>query len=416
MKFDFLILGASGIQGKIVSRDLLENSFKICLADLYKEGSLPVIQKFPGRAVFRFIDLREIRKITELIKRSGANVVINCAESDWNLNVYEACLAAGAHVIDLSSSIKVTAKQLALNKKFEKHNLTAITGCGSTPGINNVMLNYASRFFDTIESVNAGFVWDSNIKKFVVPFSIQSVLWEFTEPATIIEDNAWLIKTPLENVLDIEFRTIGRQKCFPVDHAEVLTFHHYFKEKGLKNIRFYAGFPEHSAKVILTLVELGFHKWKKVLVDGKHKIFPPELVTEVFKDIKIPEGYMEKENLWVEISGEKDGEPKKMLMECLVPTLPDWEDAGCNIDTGFPASIIAQMIYDGRITERGSFAPEAVVPPEELFKELGAKSMLVYQDGVIINREHLELPYVSEKSRARKTRQPERAILQLVNY
>jgi saccharopine dehydrogenase-like NADP-dependent oxidoreductase len=72
-------------------------------------------------------------------------------------------------------------------------------------------------------------------------------------------------------------------------------------------------------------------------------------------------------------------------MECLVPTLKGWEDAGCNIDTGMPASILAQMIKKEIITEKGSFAPEAVVPPEPFFKELRARKMDVLENGKIIN-------------------------------
>ena len=72
-------------------------------------------------------------------------------------------------------------------------------------------------------------------------------------------------------------------------------------------------------------------------------------------------------------------------MECLVPPLKGWEEAGCNIDTGFPAVIIAKMIKDGIITERGSFAPEAVVPEKDFFEELAKKKLRVYENGRAIN-------------------------------
>ena len=72
-------------------------------------------------------------------------------------------------------------------------------------------------------------------------------------------------------------------------------------------------------------------------------------------------------------------------MECLVPPLKGWEDAGCNIDTGFPASIIAQMIKRGVIKKRGSFAPEAVVPEKPFFAALAKKKLEVYEDGKRIN-------------------------------
>ena len=73
-------------------------------------------------------------------------------------------------------------------------------------------------------------------------------------------------------------------------------------------------------------------------------------------------------------------------MECIAPTLDGWEDAGCNIDTGISASIIAQMIKKDIIKERGSFSPEAVVPTELFFEELAKKQMFIYENNKIINR------------------------------
>jgi len=70
----------------------------------------------------------------------------------------------------------MTKVQLELNKDFKNSSLVAITGCGSTPGINNIMIKYPSQFFSEIDTIEAGFAWDSNIKKFVVPFSIESIL------------------------------------------------------------------------------------------------------------------------------------------------------------------------------------------------------------------------------------------------
>ena len=99
----------------------------------------------------------------------------------------------------------------------------------------------------------------------------------------------------------------------------------------------------------------------------------------------IPDGYTEKEDLWVTIEGKKNKQNKKIRMQCVVPTLDGWEDAGCNIDTGFPASIMAQMIKNKTISMKGSFAPEAVVPPKLFFDELRKRKMIIYENGKVIN-------------------------------
>ncbi|MFH0711836.1 MAG: saccharopine dehydrogenase C-terminal domain-containing protein [archaeon] len=383
MKFDFVVFGATGLQGKIVARDLLEKGYSVLLCGRDRSRILNLLKRYK-KTEFKYIEGSVIGSLVEAIKYSGADVVINCMEGDWNLNATKSALRASVNYIDLGSEIWVTKKQLAMDKFFKNKNIVAITGIGSVPGIGNVMLRYASEKFDSIIDIEVGFSWDSNIKKFVVPFSIPSIMEEFTDPAPIVENKHFIKKKPLDSIIEDYHRGIGKQKEFFVRHPEQFTFFHYFKDKGVKNIRFYAGFPEHSFRVITALIDVGMASKKEIDYFGV-KIKPVNFLTEVLKKLKIPEDYREKENLWVRITGKKNNKRKKILMECLVPTLKGWEDAGCNIDTGIPASILGQMIKEKIITKKGSFAPEAVVPPGHFFKELRKKDMIVLKNGKRIN-------------------------------
>lgn len=385
MKYDFIVLGADGMQGRIVTRDLLERGYTVFLADMYKTRITPLLQKYNHRrAFFTYADLRDTEATTKVIKKSGAQVVINCAEMDWNANVYNACLATQTHCLDLGAWIEMTDKQLRMDAKFKKIKRTAIAGCGSVPGIGNVMLRYAAKKFDKILSVDVGFAWDSNQKKFVVPFSMKSILEEFTYNPRLLKNGRWIEKKPLQVTREYTHRLIGYQKSFLVQHPELFTFYHYYKKQGLKNIRFFAGFPEHSLEKIYSLIDLGFHNERPIKIESI-KISPLELLAPVLKNLRVPAGYTEKENLWVEITGKKNGKTKTILMECLVPPLPGWEEAGCNIDTGFPAVIMAIMIKNNVIKEHGSFSPEGVVPENAFFNELRGKQMSVYENGKRIN-------------------------------
>ena len=383
MRFDFAVLGATGMQGKIVSRDLLENGYSVLMCGRDKSRIEHFLKKYK-KTGFEYIEAENTDKMSEVIKKSGASIVINCMEADWNLNALQACIQANASYIDLGSEIPMTKKQFALGKELKNRNLIAVTGIGSVPGIGNVMLNYASKKFDTISDIEVGFSWDSNIKKFVVPFSIGSIMEEFMDPAPIVENGHFVKKIPLDSIIEDHHRGIGKQKEFYVRHPEQYTFFKYFKKIGVKNIRFYAGFPEHSFRTIMALIEVGMGSEKDIDYQGI-KICPVDFLAQVMKGIKIPKGYKEKENLWVKIFGKKNSTKKEMLMECIVPTLKGWEDAGCNIDTGMPASILAQMIKKEIIKEKGIFAPEAVVPPEPFFSELRKRKMDVLENGKVIN-------------------------------
>jgi lysine 6-dehydrogenase len=382
-KYDFLILGAGGMQGKIVLKDLLEKGFSVFVSDFYSHHIDALKEIYPNLD-YELADLRDLKATITLIKKIKPFLVVNCAEADFNLNVYRACLKNKVHVIDLGSDIPMTKIQLKMDSAFRKQKLIAITGCGSTPGINNVMLDYAVGQLDSVHTVEAGFAWNSNIKEFVVPFSMPSIVEEFTERATMMKNGRWLKKLPIETIRGKRYQEVGRNKIFLVRHPEPYTFYYYYKNKGLKNIKYYAGFPTHSFSSIYNFITLGLASKEKVKINGS-EIVPLEFLTEILRNSEIPEGYKENEVLWVEVIGKKDNKRKEIYMECIADTIAGWEEAGCNIDTGIPASIIAQMVINGQIKAWGSFAPEGVVPKEDFFKALKEKDMDVYMNGRLIN-------------------------------
>jgi len=385
MKFDFCVVGATGMQGKIVTRDLIESGYSVFMCGRDKNRIEHLLGKYGKKTSFAYLDLRDMKNAVKVIKKSGAKVVVNCAEGDWNLNCLKECIKAGVNSLDLGSDIPMTRKQLGMHKILKKNGIIHITGCGSVPGIGNVMLRYADGKFDKIDTVEVGFAWDSNMKKFVVPFSMESILQEFTMYARYLHHHKTRIVKPMNSVVKTYHRAIGREKEFKVGHhPETYTFHRFCEKKGIQNCEFYAGFPEHSMRTILSLIELGFASKEPVDFEGK-KIKPDEFLTEVLKRLEYPKGYTETENLWVLIKGKHNGKKREILMECIVPPLKGWEDAGCNIDTGMPASIIAQMIFKKTINEQGSYSPEFIVPSEPFFKELRKRKMLVYENGKVIN-------------------------------
>ncbi len=383
MAFDFAVLGATGMQGKIVTRDLLENGYSVLLCGRDKSRVLHTLKKYKNTA-FQYFEASKIRHTAKIIKKSGVRVVVNCVESDWNLNVLKSCIMANTHCIDLGSEIDMTKKQFALNALLKKRGLISITGCGSVPGIGNIMVRHAAEKFDKINTIEVGFSWDSNMNVFVVPFSMQSIIEEFTDPAPIVERCKFVNKAPLDSIIIDHHREIGKQKCFFVRHPETYTFYKYLKNKGIKNVRFYAGFPQHSFEKITALIELGLGSKEPIKVNGV-KIKPIAFITEALKNLKMPKGYKERETLWIRVYGKKGIRWRELDMDCFVPPVKGWEEAGCNIDTGMPASIIAQMIKNDIITERGSFAPEDVVPPELFFKELKKRHMTVFENKRQIN-------------------------------
>lgn len=400
-EFDFVVIGANGMQGKIVAKDLLASGHRVLLAGTDDYGLDSILEH--KKSEFAQIDLRKMDRVKRILKKSGASVVVNCAIDDFALSVTQACLDLGISYVDLGSDEEMTYDQFNLSKAFKEKKITGITGMGSTPGINNVMLRHVKPKFDTIETVELGFAWNSNMKVFVPPFSIDCIAWEFATNAKVLENGKFVERAPEDCKLDYDYRGIGKQRTYYTPHIEPFTFYPYLKDMGVKNIAVFSSFPDHSRETILKLMELGFTKYgpdTRIEVEGT-TMDPLDATLEILRRIPLPKGYKEKENIWLKVFGTKNGKQKLIEMDALTTTLPGWEDATCNIDTGMPVSITAQMIKDGRISEHGMFAPEFVVPTMEFFAELGKRKIWVYENGIKINSPSMIHQYQSDKTAQR---------------
>jgi len=384
MKYDFIVFGGTGLQGRICSRDLLESGHSVLIAGRNPEGIRKLLSEHRKKSKFIKVDLRNFNGIARAIRKSKARVVVNCAELTFNIAIMKACLKSKRSCTDLGGLQEITREQFKLHPNFQKAGIINITGCGSTPGIINVMARHAAKHFDKIETIYLGFAWDSNIKKFVTPYSIQSIFNEFTQNPVTYHNGKFIAESKFRCIGRMKFPEVGEQTVYCIVHSEVFTFSRYFKNKGLKNIHYMAGFPEHSLAIIKMLIDLGFNSKKPIVVEGK-KISPLEYTQSILKKLKTPKGYKETEDLWVRIDGFKSEKRKKMKMDCIIRSQKGWEEAGSNIDTGQTISVMSQMLFNGLIKENGVYAPESVIPEKEFFAQLARRKMFIYENGRRIN-------------------------------
>lgn len=382
MKYDFIIFGGTGLQGRICAKDLLQSKHSVLLVGRDPSGIQNLLKN--KKAGFLKVDLRNKKEIENAIKQSGAKVVVNCAELTFNISIMNACLKTKTSLTDLGGLQEITKKQFSLDKKFKKSNIICITGCGSTPGISNILTAHIIEDFDSVETIDLGFAWDSNKKVFVTPYSIQSIFDEFTQPPVVFTEGKFFKSNRIKCQGTFDFKAVGRQTCYCIVHSEVYTFAKYFKHLGLKNVHYLAGFPKHSYDYIQNLLKQGYNSNKLKIINGI-KTTPLQYITQELKKIHPPKGYKEIENIWVRIYGIKNNQPKKAEIDCIVKTEKGWEDAGSNIDTGRTISIISQMLFRKEITPKGVYAPEACVPHCEFIEELGKRNMKVYLNNKPLN-------------------------------
>src|SRR3989338_3545262 len=106
VKYDFAVFGATGLQGRIATKDLLWNGYSVLLCGRDKSRVEDLLKKYKGRTEFAYIEAEDIKLMTNVLKKSGANVVVNCVEGDYNLNILEACIKTGANCLDLDANAK----------------------------------------------------------------------------------------------------------------------------------------------------------------------------------------------------------------------------------------------------------------------------------------------------------------------
>lgn len=382
-----VILGA-GLQGGIVATDLCdpqlspgEKDLTICDYDFAKAKE--IADKLRIKALK--CDVTDHDALIETIK--GANVVINCVQYNWNVDIMRACLEVNAHYIDLGGLFHVTREQFALHEDFKSAGLTAVLGMGSTPGTMNVMAGYAASKLDTVREAHAICACGDFTKTNAVigiPYSLLTVMEEHTMDPWILKDGE-LQPVPAGSGKEmIPFsEPIGLAEAFYCIHSEPAQFARSFKEKGIKEASFKLSLPHEFEERVRFLADLGFSSEEPITVGGQEVNPLRTMVNVVNRYLERYDGSQDGELndsdvLRAVVRGTKDGVEKEIIVESVIRTSEKWGFMAGALDTGVPPSIVAQMLCNGQITERGALAGEQCVPPIPYFKELAKREMPVY--------------------------------------
>jgi saccharopine dehydrogenase-like NADP-dependent oxidoreductase len=113
-----------------------------------------------------------------------AEAVAACLPYRLNLSVMEAALAARCPYADLGGLYHVTLDQLRLDQRFRDAGVPAVLGIGMAPGITNLLARLGADRLDEVDSVE---LYNGSVERgggFGVPYSAETILDEFTMPAT----------------------------------------------------------------------------------------------------------------------------------------------------------------------------------------------------------------------------------------
>ncbi|MBI3552750.1 MAG: saccharopine dehydrogenase NADP-binding domain-containing protein [Elusimicrobia bacterium] len=379
------VLGGFGLMAEAALHDLAADRrvTQVLAADMNLARAKAVLALIPNRKKIRplKVDITKTAAAARALK--GTDSVLNAAWYEFNLKAMDLSLALKAHYADLGGLYHMTLKQLKRDAEFRKAGLLACLGCGSTPGITNMMVARMSGGFETLDTVgiyDAGFDPSLSEESFLPPFSIRTMLAEYEAPAPILWKGR-MVDVPAHSQPEgLDFKEpIGRVTAGTVIHSETATLPAYLKDKGVKNLFFKIVYPESVKRQLGMLVGMGLSQDKPVRVNG-YEISPRHFVTALAQQSAVkasqrsfasPQDF---EVLRVRLSGTRHKKPLIKVWDCEIrPT--KLISAGA-LGVGFTGAIVSVMLGHRKSqVSAGAGAPESILDPDVFFRELKARKV-----------------------------------------
>jgi saccharopine dehydrogenase-like NADP-dependent oxidoreductase len=367
------VLGA-GMMGRAVVYDLgrVREVENIAVADFDRSRADEVARRFGrGRARGFFADARDANRLAHLAR--GHDVLLNCTQYNWNLDVMRAALAARINYMDLGGLYHMTRKQFSLDKDFRRIGRIAIVGVGGAPGITNVMARALADRLDRVDSIrvyNAGADEQRYDSPIAYTFSIATILDELTMPPVAFEGGRYVEKPMLSEPEPGKFRApIGSITLRHSIHSELGTLPASFRKKGVKEVFFKINYDPRLVNLVRDLDQAGFTSRELVAVNGT-RVAPRSVLLSLMQQRAPKKMARDVEALRVVVAGRSKNRRIASAMEMWADHSTRPQLSAVARDTGFPAAIAAVMLGRGEIRGTGVQAPEIVVPPEPFFNEL----------------------------------------------
>jgi saccharopine dehydrogenase (NAD+, L-lysine-forming) len=378
-----LIVGAGGQGGpcaSILARD--KSVTDVVLGDIDIELANRVKNKIKSDKITTVkLDAGKVEEIKSAAR--GVDVIINLTLVEFNDNIRQAAVESGAHYVDAAGDYQLleqlTRGELPeIDKEFKKAGLTALIGCGGTPGVSNVLVKYACDKLDRIESIcircsgkilqkpqDIISAWDPG-------WSPKIAITDYAEETIVFENGEYKRHPPFSGREEYDFAPFGKVLLSHHAHEEVSMLPHFIG-KGVK----YCDFKYPVDVRAGNLVKLGFASDKPIDVKGV-KVSPldvlvklvPSPVNAFFTEdeaVKHPVDFAK--IIVIKVKGVKSGEDVEHIISYHYNLFATTEDileiykkfGTINIYVALPAIVGAKMCVGG-FADKGVIGPECLDP------------------------------------------------------
>jgi saccharopine dehydrogenase (NAD+, L-lysine-forming) len=357
-----LIIGGVGGMGQGVARDLVkqEQVTAVILADLYPDPErLSKKLRENEKTSLIKMDVNDHDTMVDAFK--GVNVVINTAGPFYKtaVPVARAAVAAKVNYIDICDDYEGTQILFdsEIDKMAKKAGITVLTGMGSDPGTNNILVKW---YADRLDKVNEIYLyWVVSIAE------LAGAAWDHSLHMTIgkipqyINGELVYVEGGTDEVAEQFLDPLGTCHVRYVGHPQPITLPRYIK--GVKNVIIKGALiPLWVDELIKEQKDTGLLGTDPVDINGT-PVTPYDLALKLWETIpKGRDNGPQSSGLKVIVKGEKDGNNVTYTADMVGRMAPG---------TGLPASIASLMMAAGDVKVKGVVAPEGCIDPD---KFLGA--------------------------------------------
>lgn len=367
-----LALGGSGGMGRFAVRTAVEidSIESVIVADLNAAVAESFAREVGPKAEGVGLDVTD----TEALRKAMQDVdaVMNTVGPFFKFGplVLRMAIECGCHYLDICDDWEPTLDMLAMDAQAREAGVSAVIGLGASPGITNLMGLVAMRELDSVEELYTGWniggaVPEEESSQSSVNAAMEHGILQMTGTVRIHRDGAGTMVRPLDKVT-VDYPGLDAKIARIFGHPEAITFPHHYPEirtsvnlahgmekerwilLGLRNLVDWKILTPRSAARFL-----GWLEEKQALDSATEDMMDPDELPAVF-------------GLAV---GQKDGQKASVGV-----AFQEVSDSGMGEATGIPLACGLELLAQGRITERGVFAPESgAIDPHEFFGLLDTK-------------------------------------------
>lgn len=373
----YLVLGA-GQMGYACVYDLAKHSkaTQITVIDIDKNKLKNIEENIQSDIIkTKVCSIEDTKQLSSLM--SKCDTVLSAISYKYNYELSKLAIKNNANFCDLGGNNDIVEKQYSLHEKAKAAGVTIIPDLGLAPGLICNLGMMAIKEFETVEELKlrvGGLPQNPEPPmNYSLFFSTEGLINEYYEPPVVVENYKIVTGEPLGDLETVSlteypeleaFNTSGGLSTLPENAGS------HVKNLNYKTIR-YKGHHK-QAKL---LFDLGFMNPDKLEV-FKNKISPRDILihqlnntlTVCDRDVIL---------LKVTANGEKDNQFKQINYEIVAYFDENSGLSAMMRMTAFPASIIAQMITENKIKEKGVVPSELVVDCKKLLSALEKRNIIL---------------------------------------